>query len=285
MEEHKEDLTGQSKENAGYLGKEIDRLEAGYWDNLKFDYNAFWERAKQISAAFKERKPLSKEDRERLWGKFDNICKETKRRQNQEWSTRRLQSKNKKELIETRIREASNYIGGAYNNEHLSKSKSLLNEALEIMKDGWSGRSALEQIINDVTGDIGNLLREDRESCWQKWREANQALYYKRQSISENNYRQIKSKAYEALSAASDGDPREALSKVKETQIELKDVYIDRVQRGEIRQLLNESWNKATYRLNLVREEKRRKYEEWRSRAENNIERWSELLRKNEGIV
>lgn len=49
-------------------------------------YQDFWNKAKEISALFKELKPLAKDDRDLLWGRFNNLCGEVKEKQKSEYS-------------------------------------------------------------------------------------------------------------------------------------------------------------------------------------------------------
>ena len=59
-------------------------------------YQDFWNRAKQITAQFKELKPLAKSDRELLWKQFNALCLEVKEKQKAEYGT--LESLSQKHL-------------------------------------------------------------------------------------------------------------------------------------------------------------------------------------------
>lgn len=50
-------------------------------------YQDFWNRAKHITALFKELKPLAKSDRDLLWKQFNALCQEVKERQKAEYGT------------------------------------------------------------------------------------------------------------------------------------------------------------------------------------------------------
>lgn len=50
-------------------------------------YQDFWNRAKQITALFKELKPLAKSDRDLLWNRFNALCQEVKEKQKAEYGT------------------------------------------------------------------------------------------------------------------------------------------------------------------------------------------------------
>ncbi len=55
-------------------------------------YQDFWNRAKQVTALFKNLKPLAKSDRDLLWKKFNNVCREVKEKQKAEYGTLELLS-------------------------------------------------------------------------------------------------------------------------------------------------------------------------------------------------
>ena len=50
-------------------------------------YQDFWNKAKQITALFKELKPLAKSDRDLLWKQFNALCREVKEKQKAEYGT------------------------------------------------------------------------------------------------------------------------------------------------------------------------------------------------------
>ena len=50
-------------------------------------YQDFWNKAKQITALFKELKPLAKSDRDLLWKQFNDLCREVKEKQKAEYGT------------------------------------------------------------------------------------------------------------------------------------------------------------------------------------------------------
>lgn len=50
-------------------------------------YQDFWNKAKQITALFRELKPLAKSDRDLLWNRFNTICREVKDRQKVEYGS------------------------------------------------------------------------------------------------------------------------------------------------------------------------------------------------------
>ena len=264
-----------AKSNASAIGHEIESLKNGHWNLFKRQYREFWTHAKEISGMFKTMKPLLREDRERLWAKFNSICEEAKRTQEREKESRRIDSKQKRELVESKIKEAYYQAKGARSSSDLSQAKSLLNEALQWMKNGWGGFNVASQL---VSLSEGKLTREDRDQCWEKWKEANEVIKFRRQELWESNYNYFRSKASDALNTAHYGDPREAKSKVKDVHLKMKGTQMSKSQFQEIHDLLDDAWQKAKSRL-------QEKHEEWRDRTEGHIERWSDLIQKNEGVI
>ncbi len=82
----------KARANARAIESEIQSLASGHWDWFERQYKDFWAHARQISHMFKTLKPLRREDRERLWNKFNSICEETKRKQQSEYENRKYKS-------------------------------------------------------------------------------------------------------------------------------------------------------------------------------------------------
>ena len=172
----------KAKSNASAIEHEIESLNNGHWNLFKRQYPEFWAHAKEISGMFKTMKPLLREDRERLWAKFNSTCEETKRTQEREKYSARADSKQKRDLVESKIKEAYYQAKGAGSISDLSQAKSLLNEALQWMKDGWGGFNVATQL---TSLSEGKLTREDRDQCWEKWKETNEIIKFRRQELWE----------------------------------------------------------------------------------------------------
>jgi len=79
-------------ENAEGLEKEIARLSlltGPIREELPLitKYQDFWNQARCITTQFKQVKPLAKEDRDRLWKQFSDLCGEVKTKQGLEYGT------------------------------------------------------------------------------------------------------------------------------------------------------------------------------------------------------
>jgi hypothetical protein len=211
----------EAKSNAKTLRCEIEGLKNGHWNMFKRQYREFWVHAKEISEMFKALKPLTPEDREELWTEFNSICKETKRVSKNESESRVADSKNKRELVESKIKEAYYQAKGARTNSELAEAKTLLNKALDWMKNGWSGFNIPTQLISSMFSE-GRMLKADNDACWEQWKEVNDIIKFRRQELSEMDYNHFRSKASDAIHAAHYGDARESKLMVKAIQSEMK---------------------------------------------------------------
>lgn len=285
----------EARSNASTIEREIENLRDNHLDSnaplftTRYHYREFWSHAKEVSEMFKSLK-LLREDRERLWGSYQSICEDVKRKQNEEQE----ESSRNREIIESLITDAYYQAEGSGDKEDLDKAKSMQSETLQLMKER-------------------RLFREDREHCWKYWREVNEKIHWKRHSLWESNFLHAKEDASRCLNTAHYGDPYEALGEIKEVQRSLRGVYISKDQRHEIYDTLGDAWNKSTSRIGEIKEEKRRKheawlqrqeerkrkheewlhrkeererkYQEWRERMESNIERWENNIEKAEHAI
>lgn len=267
----------QAQSNASTIGSEIEHLKTGHYEIGAFGviqnyrYRDFWVHAKEIVGMFKTLKPLSREDRERLWQTYQEACQNMKGIQNEGREQSRIDRGN----IESRIKDAYSTAGGSTSisgvdadKEMLDRARAMQTETMNIMKEG-------------------KLVKEDREACWQYWREVNQGIVSKREQTQEGNYINIR-KGYhvqEALQKAAYGDPYEAMEHVKAAQASMKGAYISREQRQELHDLLQDAWQSATSKIGEIKEEKRRKYQDWRERIEGNIGRWEGRIEGAEAFI
>lgn len=256
-----------SKENAEKIREEISELENRHCAvgvGIKYDYRfkEFWDHAKAVSHMFKTMKPLLKDERESLWENYSKVIESVKERQAIELED----SRQKRGGIEFCLREAENWTGGASNREELEEAREKHSKALDMIKEG-------------------RLRRGDREACWEKWNEVKEKIFYKRQEIQSNNYSELKDDASQCLNDAHYSDPYEAINDIKQVQQEMKGAYIDKSQRHELHDILSEAWEKAASKIGEMKEEKKRKYNEWKERLEGNIERWEGNIEKAEHAV
>lgn len=279
----KEEWDKQARNNAKTIEREIQNLKMSHWDMFQRKHKEFWIHAKQISNLFKTLKPILHEDRERLWSEFNNICEEVKQKQNEARQKLKRDSKQKRELVESKIKEGYNWGTGARNRDDLNKANSILKEALEWMKNGWEGFNLVTQVTTVL--NEGKLTKEDNDFCWERWKEAKDAIKNRREELCQSNFYNFRSRASNTLDSAKYGDAREAKSNIKKIQIDMKNTLMNKNQYQEIRDLLDQAWQVASARLKQEYEEKQQRHKEWRNRMEDRIERWTELLEKNENVI
>lgn len=130
-----------------------------------------------------------------------------------------------------------------------------------------------------------SLVREDKEACWVIWRKVNESVKQKRQDLEEKVFSGVKLTILDILKAAEEGNPHDALKRIKEIQSDPKTYKFNKAFREEIKGLLNQAFDSAIKRIKEVREENKRRHQEWISRMESNVARWDELHEKNISII
>jgi hypothetical protein len=241
----------------------------------------YFAHSRDISELFKSLKPLRHADRERLWREFNDIRDAVRRRLEHLNNV----SKQKRELVEGRIKEALGWANAAETQEHAHKADEILQQALEWMKDGWAQFPGTTEFFESIAGNEGILLEEDRNACWKRWKETKEILRYRRKDIQDNGYRKIRSEADSALYQAQNGNPHDALREVKDCRQALAASYMSKEQREDVRNVLDKAWKAAICRVEAHREESRRKHDQWVARQEQWIEQQESCIRKTTGGI
>ena len=177
----KEAWKAQCRENARSLENEINQLQSDYSDLLGLfwrRYDEFWAHARRISEMFKTLKPLFREDRERLWAAYSTACEEMKQAQAREQESRLNDSREKRDLVMSKIWEAY-FQAKAADSAEFAQADALLGEALAWMKNGWEGLNTITQLISPILSS-GIMKWEDREECWAEWKDAKDLLRLRR---------------------------------------------------------------------------------------------------------
>ena len=281
MAEEWEKWIDKERTNIEIIEQRIEGLSSKYVDSDNFQYREFWDEANQIPELIESLIPLPPDEKDRLLETYDYLCKRIKKKQQQEWQDLRDQSKLNRETIEQKVQEAHSLAESAPEDMHiLSKAQIMLKEALAMLKNGTNA--------NSQTGNFqrtSGLLREDREDCWIKWKETNDLIHKSRQIIWDRNYNQIHPETQIAFNEANDGNPHQALEKIKKVQQLMKNASLSKIQRDELRNTLNNAWDIAIFKVNAIRDEKRQKYEEWMSRVEGQLEAMTGQFQENEGVI
>jgi len=277
----KENVKQEFQSNASKLEQEIESLATSHFTGIgipaisEYNYGEFWPHAKQISQKFKETS-LFKGDRDRLWTRYRDICDRAKSKQ----EDRRAQSSTNRRTIEDLITNAHYQIGGSRSKEEFNVARDYQTRAMQRMKEL-------------------NLMKEDRNACWELWKSTNEELRIKRQDIQNTDYSKAQGIANRCLSAANSLDPYDALQDIKNARGELSGCYMQKDQWGNINSTLNHAWNTAISKIEIIKSEKRakhedylrrkeekaRKHEEWVERTESNISRWEGNIERAEGAI
>jgi hypothetical protein len=177
----KEAWKEQCRANAWSIETEINRLQSEYSDPLGLwrQYDGFWAHARRISVMLKTLTPLFRENRERLWAAYSAACEEMRQAQARERKARLNDSREKRELVMSKIREAYFQAQEAADSAEFAEADTLLSEALAWMKNGWEGFNTVTQLISPILSS-GIMTREDREECWAEWKEVKDLLRLRR---------------------------------------------------------------------------------------------------------
>jgi len=107
------------------------------------------------------------------------LDKEAWKAQAREREARLADSREKRDLVTSKIREAYFQAKGAADSAEFAQADALLSEALSWMKNGWEGFNTVTQMISSAIS-TGIMTREDREECWAEWKEAKEFLRLRR---------------------------------------------------------------------------------------------------------
>lgn len=179
MSSPQDDWRAAGGENAKRLEHAIDGMRS---DLASHRFPDFWRHVKDVSALFKELKPLAREDRERLWSAFGSLCEQAKSQQGQTQQRRENTSRQKRELVESKLSEAYYQAKGSKSSADVKIADQLLAEALSWMKPGWSQVSVGDDLFHLSDGRMTN---SDHDACWERWKEIKETIKWKRQEFHE----------------------------------------------------------------------------------------------------
>jgi hypothetical protein len=104
---------------------------------------------------------------------------ETRSVEARDHEARLADSREKRGLVMSKIREGYFQAKGASSSAEFAEADALLAEALAWMKNGWDGFNTVTQLISSALS-TGIMTWEDREECWAAWKEAQKLLRLRR---------------------------------------------------------------------------------------------------------
>jgi len=145
MRECQAESSEASERNTRLIEKELEVLRELHSEQ---NYKDFWEETDKAKEMFSKLKPLFKEDRERLWSEYSNICEEVKEKMEEDQEIKRSNSTLiKLELIKLQ-------------SDHNIRNCLAITISYKY-REFWDHAKKVAQMFKDM-----KLFREDREKLW-----------------------------------------------------------------------------------------------------------------------
>lgn len=263
---------------AHLLGEAIEQLRERSLAVKESGYREFWSKARDILEQFKTLKPLAPADRQRLWELYREVCDAVHLRQVEERHSLREESQTKRGVLEAQILEARGLLTADTEFEAVTRARDILVSVLGQMKSHTEAIPREGPQDGHSSGHPVRLLKDDREAVWTQWQEVRGMLA----EIQLKWQNQFQARASALKESAENGEPAGILKKVRELQQEIFKVGLSREQRESLRGILNDAWKIAISRLQVLREERRTRHAEWKTRMQENLKRWSDQVERRE---
>ena len=203
-------------------------------------YRDFWDHTKNIVEMFKTLKPLLREDRERLWTEYSDICKTVKH----EMESRREEAKSNASRIEHEIENLR------YN--YLDSNAPLLTTRYHY-REFWSHAKEVSEMFKSL-----KLLREDRERLWTSYRSICEDVKRKQEEERQESSRNreiIESLITDAYHQAEGSGSKAELDKSKSMQSEILKLMKERRVFREDREHCWKYWKEVNEKIYWRRHE------------------------------
>ena len=265
--EEQEQFRAKQEENANILERELTKLEFDHlvpnmpFSSKNYYFGDFWRHCKSVNQMFRDH-PTVKDKRETLWSKYQSICREVEAYQ-----------KNEQADVLHNFNEISDILSDAYNKVYFASGADSLKEG------------------NDLCNRVMELLRErrlyksEREKCFNRWKDIKNNIASKRSALQFDEMARAEGEISTVSDRVSFDNPYEAQKEVQALQKSLYGFYLNREQRQELRNRLQELWEICSRRIGEVKDDKRRKHEEWASHMEENISRWENRINESEKFI
>lgn len=252
-------------------------------------YKEFWAAAKYVNELIRSSKFLDVELLAAFRTRIDAICEQVKTIQDDKGKTLDKVSQVKREAIEQKIALAKSLI-----TSENQKAQDILKEALANIKNDW-GKEIAALNLTDLEAQV-KMSREDQEAVWLLWKQVNEESFVHFKEIKQNNYIRISNEVYALGELVENADPFDAIEAIKEFQIKLKGLVLEKTDWDELRATLSKYWNRADERFksnkanrNSQRIDRKKaldqRKEHWQVRQESNIQKFNDLISKNFDVI
>lgn len=235
----------------------------------KKKFSDFWIYVKEINQVINTTLSLSKEFRAAIREQIGQICEDVKEKQAEFKEKMAINSAIKRHTIDTMIEEAMAF---PVDNDGLRKSMDKLDAVLQMLKEGADNEEEA-------------MTREDKDFCWEKWKDARTDLNLRRAEIKNANFLKIKEEIEPIYEVAHHGDPYRSKDSIKELRTRMKGLLFDDWQYEEINAALTECWETSMNRIGSIKDEKEQKHLKWRADMENKILYFQNLIEKSHGYI
>lgn len=244
------------------------------------DFKKCFELAGELRGMLRDLRPIRASDRTSITAELNDICARLKHEQDELWTKRRIDSEQVRGHFVSDIRDVGFSIEGAEAREDIIKC----DEQLTAIRERLADRHPFAPSCK--------LLREDRDTCWERFREATKALGFRRQRLQDLDYSRLSGPIADVKADAGREDPFTVFARIKELQAELRTAYLSKLHRDELKGGLQAAWEEASARADARREERKRRHEEHlerkqkrRQKLEETAQMFEEMIERKETIV
>jgi hypothetical protein len=236
------------------------------------DYKAFWAKAREVAGLFRT-VYLPREERERLWREYSDLCARVKEFGSAERDEKRARSAVNVDRVRSLVHEAEMWARGAKETAHLVEARSHLRQAMDLLQ-----------------AEV--FLHEHRQECWTIWKKTADEITMRRTEMQETAYEGLDREITALAPLVDHGNTFEAVARLKGLQQEIRSAELSRDQRRWLQARLGELWVVVILRIEArksewarVREERGQRREVWRDHQVERIERLTEWRDRNEEFM
>ena len=231
----------------------------------------FWNFVKEVNRIINTTLSLSKEFRISIREQIGNLCEEVKLKQTEHKEKSAIESAILRHNIDKLIDEA---LAFNPNNDGLKRSMDKLDEAQKLMKGE-----------GNEPGSGQPLTYEDKDYCWEKWKDARTDINLRKTEVKEINFNRIMKEIEPIEEIAETGDPYRSKDAIKELRQNMKGLMFEDHHYEEINKRLTANWDRSMNRIGLIKEEKEQKHLKWRSDMEARITYFRSTIDKNNSYI